>query len=301
MLRKILFFSWMLCQSVISFAFSAVDFPSNFLIQEQGKGQMIDLTANDQKIGSLIPKSSNKNNGIYYFYDDTMHRKITLRFTGYTGLFKTNLHMDVFDDKQILIAKIIYNTSPSHTHVNTFVIYEPDGKTKLLTITSNPPGNIQTVYYKNTWDVVATLHRKLFTWSLDTEVKVINSYQILTNMNPNVFVAALAFYSHTYVDEMNFEPINQEMQALLEAQLQRWAQGSNLVTDTPNIPVSVSQHVVETLNERYKERYDDTDLNEDEKMIRYVGFALDLLQMGVFSNEEEQALYQFLMQRLKQH
>ena len=302
MLRKIGLFAWILSQSVLSLAFSATDFPAHFLIKEQKESKIIDLIQDDKKIGSLVPKSSSKGTGVYYFYDENRQRKIILRFTGFPTTLKTVMHVDVFDDRQHLIAQITYFMNINHTMTRGFEIYEPNSKTKLLTVPSSVVGNIQAAYNKDSWEEVARLYRKIFTWSLDTEVKISNSYQILNTINPDIFAAALAFYSHTYTDEMNVEPINRETYSLIETQLQQWAKTANVFPDPPNVPESVSQQVVDTLNQRYKERYDDADLaDEDDKMLRFIGFAIDLLQTGVFSNEEQLALYQFLMQRLKQH
>ncbi|HVT63441.1 MAG TPA: hypothetical protein VHD33_08155, partial [Legionellaceae bacterium] len=186
---NILLALWLLCQTALSFAFSVPDFPYHFLLKTYEDNQTIDLLLQDnQKVGFLQPKAPHHHtNGIYFFYDQNGQRKLIIKCTHiYRSSFEET-KFDVFDNAWKLVAKLYYRISENGSKM---IIHHNDQT--LLTIVRNNLGPTYSVYQGNTWTVVATLHRKFFTWSLDMTVEINNKDRLLSIVDPNIFAASVA-------------------------------------------------------------------------------------------------------------
>ncbi len=64
------------------------------------------------------------------------------------------------------------------------------------------------------------------------------------------------------------------------------------------ISASQEQAIADTLNGRYHDTYDDTNISEEEKIKRYVDLGCDLVQSHSLTPEQENAMLQFLKKRL---
>jgi len=301
-MRSVLLSLLFFCSTVTStFALSATDLPGSFDIKEQQclKGGCFDLMAHGQKIGALRPTPDTT--GTFDFFDEHNDRQVTLRNSKNSlGALK----FDVYDKNQVLIAKLVIMYNLKSHQLIRFTILSTDQKTILATGVSNVFGTKHTVYVGNSWDIMATLTRPLFTWSRDSSVMITNKSQLLATLDPNVLAAVIALYSGNHLsfrpdpkNSMHTPKVDSDLQVKLQQVADTRGSGE------PALLVTVEQMkaAADLLNQKYQERYDDMNLSEDETVKQFVDFACDLVQSHTLQPVEEQAILQFLQHRLAEH
>lgn len=281
-------------------AWSPEFFPSDFHIKEQqGQGRSFYLTAQDTPVGSLMPKMNRK--GTWEFFDENNQLQVIFK---YTGRFFFSPKFDIFDKNHVLVGKLLENFEHKSGRFLGFFIYAPDGKTVLVNCAADLFGTKHTIYAGSHWkEVLADLSRPLFTWSRDSDVRMLDKGKISSILNPNVLVAVIAFYcDHDFTvgidspDEVSEPPKSIQN---LQAKLKKLEQSLGLPEDAPAVSEERLKAAADMLNQRYQEVFDDSYLNEEEKVKQFVNFGCGLIQSHAFSLEEEQAMLQFMLSRLK--
>ena len=300
MQKILLSFILLLSSSLPAIAWSPEFFPSSFHIKEQkGQASSFYLTAQDDSVGSLLPKMNR--NGTWEFFDEHNHLQVIFK---YTGSIFFSPKFNIFDKNNILVGKLLENYNHKSGQFMGFWIYAPDGKTILANGAANLLGTKHTIYAGSNWKVVlADLSRPLFTWSRDSDVRMLDKGKIASILNPNVLVAVLTLYcNHDFTVGVDpAEPVVEPPKTIqnLQAKLKKLEQSLGLSDNT--LPVSEEQlnAAADILNQRYQEVFDDSYLNEEEKVKQFVDFGCGLIQSHAFSLEEEQAMLQFMLSRLK--
>lgn len=280
-------------------ALSADSLPLFFQIKEQQcQGGCFHLTTSEWMIGSLLPAPNKK--GTYEFFDDKNQLQVTLRFTGtYWGV---GLKFDIYDKQQTLVAKLIVTANPKSGQLQRFDLSTPDEKTILVTSISDLFGTRHTVYLGKSWHILAKLTRPLFTWSRDSEVTIMDPTKLGSIVDPNVFAAVLALHcKHNFIIEVDAPGVNnvpvRKVQTLQE-KLKNVAKKLGLSESAPEMTQEQLKAAADILNQRYQEVYDDSFLNDEEKVRQFIDFGCGLVLSHSFSPEEEQAMLQFMLSRI---
>ncbi|MCX7091019.1 MAG: hypothetical protein NTU48_06175 [Legionellales bacterium] len=298
-MRRILLSLLLFCGDVGPvLALSAEDLPGSFSIKEQkcNTDTCFDLTTNGQTIGSL--RRTPGTLGTFDFFDQQHQRQVILKFT---KTFWGSPQFEVYDKNQVLIGQLQLTFDRKIGRVIRFDLSSANGKVLFITGSSNLFGTKHTVYVGKSWEVMATLTRPLFTWSRDSDVTIINKDQFLNRVDPNVLAAVMALYClhDTTIKVDNAESIAPpKLFQDLQAKLKKLAE--DRAGDAAGIVVTEAQKqaAADLLNQRYREIYDDSNLNEEEKIKQFVAFGCGLIQSRTLSPVEEQAMLQFLISRL---
>jgi hypothetical protein len=279
-------------------ALSADTLPLSFQIKEQKcQGGCFHLAAQEERMGLLLPAP--KKSGTYEFFDAQGQLQVTLKFTRFYWMI---MMFDVYDKHRTLVAKLQVTVNHKSGQLQRFDLCSPDNKTILITSVSNLFGTHHTVYVGKSWHVLAEFTRPLFTWSRDSAVDIIDRAKLVSIVDPNVFAAVLALHClHNFrieVDAPDAEsaPVN-KVQSLQE-KLKNVAKKIGLPEGAPAMTQEQLKAAADILNQRYQEVYDDSFLNEEEKVKQFIDFGCGLVLSHAFSPEEELAMLQFMLSRI---
>ncbi|MCR9192416.1 MAG: hypothetical protein NXI01_07120 [Gammaproteobacteria bacterium] len=300
-MRNVLLSLFLLGSVVTStFSLSASDLPSSFDIKKQTckEGGCFDLTAEGQKIGALRRTPGTKS--AFDFFDKDNERQIILEFDkfGWVPFKGFTRELSLYDSNRVLVAKLLMNFELGSKKLTRFVISSPDQKTVLATGVSNFFGTKHYVYVGKSWRTMATVSRPLFTWSRDSNVMITSKPQLLSTLDPNVLATVLVAYCFHNMD-LKSEP--KRLTGLPRFGLELRSKLQKLRMEYEEFGVVTEAQLkaaADLLNQRYRERYDDTHLSEEEKINQFVNFACDLIQSHTLQPKEEQAMLQFLQRRL---
>ncbi len=286
-------------QSLPIWALSADNLPLFFQIKEQQcQGGCVHLSASEWMMGSLLPAPNKM--GTYEFFDTKNQLQVTLRFTGTS--WGVGLKFDIYDKQQTLIAKLMVTANPKSGQLERFDLFTPDEKTILVTSISNLFGTHHTVYVGKSWHILAELTRPLFTWSRDSEVKIMDPAKLVSIVDPNVFAAVLALHcKHDFrivVDAPDVDNVPVRKRQTLQEKLKNVAKKSGLSEGAHEMTQEQLKAAADILNQRYQEVYDDSFLNDEEKIRQFIDFGCGLVLSHSFSPEEEQAMVQFMLSRI---
>ncbi|PJD94104.1 MAG: hypothetical protein CK424_00700 [Legionella sp.] len=301
-LRTLIFSFSITCPMFVS-ALEISSLPDSFHIKTNTNcpGGCFSLTSQNQLIGELllVPRKT----GTYVYVNGQNQPQLFLRLvsaSSYTGL----LYFDMLDTHKETIARLMVRANPKSGQLMGFVVYTQDYKTLLVTGSTNLFGTKHTIYAKNSWHELATLSRPLFTWSRDADVTVLDQagLEVLSNINPHLLPAILAFYcSHHSLSVDAPEPSNApDSLQLLQNKLDAVAQERGFSKNNPAVSEEKLKATVEMMHQKYQQIYDDTLLSEEEKIKQFVNFGCELIQSHTFQPAEENAIIQFLSERLAQ-
>ncbi|HVT62864.1 MAG TPA: hypothetical protein VHD33_05180, partial [Legionellaceae bacterium] len=175
--------------------------------------------------------------------------------------------------------------------------------TPLAVANSNLFGTKHTIYLKNSEQVLIELTRPLFTWSRDSEIKIIDKPALLANIDPNLMVSVLAMHCLHDIeliadvdDPSSPSSLKQELQTNIAEVVESQ---STLQENPVALDDAQKKAVVNKVRAMYEQRYDDTALSEEEKIQQFVNFVTETVQAHVLTSAEEQAILTFLVERLK--
>lgn len=281
--------------STYACALSKNDCPDNFKIKNSHSGSVI-LTANNQTIGAL--KMAPYKSGTYYFFDGQNQQQLTIKLKkiGYWG--GNTVTFDIYDKQHILTTSLIEELNPRTGYISRFTLLAKNGQTLLLTGRPNFGGTEHIIYADNSWESLAKLTRPLLTWSRDSDVTILDKAKLFSSVTPNVFAAVLAV--HAGRQDLSIDPPNRSEQPKYQALIAMLVHLKETLNVPENTVISEAQLKVaaDVLNQRYNEVYDDKDLTEEDKIKQFIDFSCGLIQSHSFSPIEEEAMVQFLMNRL---
>ena len=283
-----------------SFCFTLDDVPDTFSIKDipECKDGCLRLIADHEQVGSLLKSPFNK--GVYHFLDINNEQQLTLKLTNiaYGSIYQ----FDILDNTQTVIAKFEEQRNIKSGALMGFYIRTKNNKTTLISAVQNVFGTKHTIYEGNSWHVLAEISRPLFTWSRDSHISILDKSTLFSIIDPNVFAAALAFHCSSNYDLEVAPPeqsvtVSETLQPLY-TKLTKISIDRGLTNDFYLISKKQLESAANTLNERYHQVYDDTNLNEDEKIEQFVNYGCDLIQSNAFNRIQEKAMIQFLTNRL---
>ncbi len=299
---RALLFSVGLAYATLTSAIESGSVPDTFHIKTNTHcpGGCFKVTAHDQPLGelSLVPKKG----GTYVYVDAADQPQLYVRFTAASPW--TGIAFDILDLNQTIIARLVLTENSKTRQLQHLHLYAKDSKRPLLVGWSNMFGTKHTFYAKNSWHVLAELSRPLFTWSRDAEVSIIDQsgLQELDNINPHMLPAILALYctsSSITVDPQ--EPATSPAALKdLQNKLQNISKEQGFSNNKPRVSEAQLKATIVMMNEKYQHIYDDAALSEEEKIKQFVTFSCELIQSHTLQPEEENAILQFLLERLKQ-
>lgn len=280
------------------------DLPSSFSTKMvPGTTQSIQITAeNNQLIGTLSLSAESR--VTQYVFVGADNQQISLKFKKYYG---DALWFYIYDDNHTLIAQLMQEV-PNAYRTN-FNLYAADGKTMLAMGVESAIRfkTMLTVYDKNSWNILATVSRALYTWSRDADVTIDKAQLSSSALNPNVFMAVLALQTlNTISAETKISRVRGPRvlttPSLLDIQL--------LLDQTYDIAyeqklwekVSAAEQksAGELLRKLYREAQGNTHLSESEQTIQFTEFCHQQLQRNNVSHAQKNAMIQFLAYHLKQ-
>jgi hypothetical protein len=283
-------------------AWSGEDLTSSFAIKEQQceTKSCFDLLTDGNKIGAL--RRTPGTSGSFDYFDQNGQRQIILTFNkSYWGISQK---FNVYDKNQQLIAKLTMDVNYKSGQLLSFTVLNPD-ESKILAIgRASLLGTSHSIYLGNSWDKLAIMTRPLFTWSRDSEVTILNKTAFVSGLgvDPNVLLASMSLYcihDTTITKDAPQEKTQPKLFKELQAKLQKLVEEREGAVPINTITEAQMQAAADVLNQRYHEVFDDSHLNEEEKVKQWVTFGCDLIQAHTLAQEEEQALLQFMLKRLQ--
>lgn len=295
MLRKIFlgltlslnsFSLWAISPDTLSLSFD--------IIEKKCPGGCFYLQTSDGLLGSLLPMLHR--HSTYHFFDEKKQLGLTLKFT---AMYWSSFKFDIFDRNHTLIAKL-EEISGGENRLLRFNLYAPDGKTVLAVGRSNLFGTEHTIYAGHSQQIIAVLTRPLFTWSRDSAVTIMDKAKLASIMDPNVFAAVLALHCHhdfgaKLTLDMKSTPV--PVQNLRE-KIENVGEKLGLLDFTSQPSEEKLQAASNILNQQYQAVYDDSFLDEEEKVRQFIDFGCELLLSQTFSPEEAQAMVHFMLSRI---
>lgn len=289
-----------------AFSFTVEDFADSFHLTNMPNcgPSCVHLSAHGQQIGSM--RSAPNKQGTIYFFDAKGQHQISLKSEKIYYLAAA-LRLSILDHKNQRLGRVMINRNYKSGQLMRFEIYGNDNKNPLMTGVSNLFSTKHTIYLGNTYHVLAEITRPLFTYSRDSDIKIIDKPTVLTQIDPNVFAAVVAFYCSEYYltiadkDEIDI-PVGLSPSSTLdnlEAKLKQvFAERGFTRDELKSLPQSQLQAAADLINERYHQVYDDSNLSDEEKMVQFINFGCDLIRSNSLEPTQEKAIFQFLAYRV---
>lgn len=299
---RTLLFSVGLAYTTLATAIESQSVPDSFHIKTNTHcpGGCFELTAQNQLMGKMFLAPSKV--GTYVYVDARHQPQLYLRFAFYSRY--TGLKFDVLDLDQKIIARLILGQNPKTGQIQHLHLNAKDSKKPLIIGWSNMFGTQHTFYAGNSWHVLAELSRPLFTWSRDAKASIVDQsgLQDLDNINPHMLPALLALYCMSnntiYVDRQEPGDTPAALTAL-QNKLEDISKEQGFSKNNPRVSEAQLKATVDMMTQKYQQIYDDTVLSEEEKIKQFVTFGCELIQSHTLQPEEENAILQFLLERLK--
>lgn len=290
-----------------AFSFTVEDFADSFhLTNTPNCGpSCVHLSAHDQQIGSM--RAAPNKQGTIYFFDAKGQHQISLKLEK-IYYQAAALRLSILDHKNQRLGRVMISRNHKSRQLMRFEIYGNDNKNPLMTGVSNLFGTKHTIYLGNTYHVLAEITRPLFTYSRDSDIKIIDKPTVLTQIDPNVFAAVVAFYcSEKYPltiadkDEIDI-PVGPSPSSTLdnleEKLKQVFAERGFTRDELKSLPQSQLQAAADLISERYHQVYDDSNLGDEEKIVQFINFGCDLIRSNSLEPAQEKAIFQFLAHRV---
>lgn len=180
------------------FSFTVDDFPDSFYLKNipNCAYSCVRLLEQEKQIGSM--KSAPNKKGTFYFFDAQGQHQVSLKLQKiyFAG---TGIKFGIFSNNNRPLGTVIIYRNRKSGQLIRFEIYGEDNKNPL--IVSNYNGLVGTkhkIYLGKTYHVLAEITRPLFTYSRDSDAKIIDKATLLAQVDPNVFAAVLSFYCSEY-------------------------------------------------------------------------------------------------------
>lgn len=257
---------------------------------------------------------------LFYFIDENNEKQLSIK------MIRTQIHrdictlnyclifhdFDIYEKNNHLIAKLELSYDVMQSSFDGFKLYTKDRR-YLLMLGSHTEGSFGTETYL--YDGIELAHklalisRPLFTYSLDSQITILDRARLMFTVDPNVFAAASALYCNTSLFRANLHPpsdytISPETLNILRQRLQQTAESLGLLD---GIHQYISEPDVKAagkdLNRRYQQIYGDfwdydSLFNKEKKLQHLFDLGIDLLSSHSLSPEEDQALLRFLISQL---
>lgn len=303
--------------TISTYALSAHNLPMSFSIKQitcpVGK-HCVELTAKGKKIGSLQPSDATSN--LLNFLDEQDQKQVSIK------QLNTNIHSDscsmkeclVFRDfgiyeKNHLVAKLELSHDVMLSSFDSIRLYTKDRKYLLIRGTHTQTSGTTSIIYDGLDPnrELVRITRPLFTYSLDSDITILDRASLLFTLDPNIFAAALAVYCNTslfYDKNESRKIITPDALQHLRKKLQDLAENQGFLAD---LHVHLSTQDIKiagaNLSERYQLIYgdfwDNDSLNSiEEKLQHLIDLGADLILSHSLSAKEEKALLQFLISQL---
>ncbi|MBP9774942.1 MAG: hypothetical protein KBD30_03845 [Legionellaceae bacterium] len=321
MMRYILPTLFLFLQSASICALSTYNFPAAFDLKQtfcSDSKYCMKMTEKGKKIGFLQLAEDRPN--LFYFFDENNEKQLSIK------VIHTKIHpkdctvhycpifydFDIYEKKNHLVAKLEFSYDVMQSSFNELKLYTKDRR-YLLILGAHTDGRAGTETYL--YDGISPEHklalisRPLFTYSLDSQITILDRSRLFFILDPNVFSAALALYCNTSLFRANLNPaaeylISAETLNNLRQKLQETAEAQGLLD---NLHTHIDTHEIKAagkdLNRRYQEEYgdfwdSDSLFNKEKKLQQLFEIGIDLLASHSQSAEEDQALLQFLISQL---
>ncbi|HBI21233.1 MAG TPA: hypothetical protein DDY37_01365, partial [Legionella sp.] len=290
-----------------AFALSYEAMPNTLSIREiphcSGCAQ---LTSDELIVGSLYPLSSKKSKGklTFEFLDEQGQKKASVKYKRH---ILGGMEFKLFDMNGQLTGYLQHFVSKGNSP--GFTILAQDHKTPLVTANKNIFYSHLTLYPKDRREgVMMELSCPFFSWSRDWDMDYMNQTLLISSgVDANLLGAVLALQALTDAPPFETsisrdlttneerEPINANTQALLrKIALTR----QTLSHDVPMITTEKLEALVKKILDQYQRTHDDKNLMEEEKIARFVDFALDLVNSNDMDSTEKNALLQYMSLQL---
>lgn len=146
------------------------------------------------------------------------------------------------------------------------------------------------------------LHQPTFTWNRDSIVTINNKSELFSQINPNAFVAALAFECL----QAELSPIEIEESAstaqVLYSKLKHFSEKRGLTDDQGEITENDLKAASAILDENYPKYYSEFgySYSEAQKIYAFINLGFTVIDLNICSNKiEEKALIQILRERVR--
>ncbi len=304
-------------QTMSTYALSAHNLPMSFSIKQitctAGK-HCVELTANGKKIGSLQP--SDNTSSLLYFFDEQDQKQVSIK------QLNTNIHSDrcsmkeclIFRDfgiyeKNHLVAKLELSHDVMLSSFDGIRLYTKDRKYLLISGTHTRVSGTTSIIYDglDSSRELVRITRPWFTYSLDSEITILDRSSLLFTLDPNIFAAALAVYCNTslfYDKTESRKIITPEALQQLRKKLQDLVESQGLLVDLhTHMSTQDIKMAGANLSERYQQIYGDFWDNDslysiEEKLQQLIDLGADVIVSHALSPKEEKALLQFLISQL---
>lgn len=320
-MRNILLSLCFFLQSANIYALSARNFPSSFDLNQVsclGSKYCMKMTEKDKKIGFLQLAQDRPN--LLYFFDENNEKQLSIK------IIHTKIHpkactmhycpifhdFDIYEKNNHLVAKLELSYDVMQSSFDDFKLYTKDRR-HILISGSHTDGSVGTETYL--YDGIgldhklALISRPLFTYSLDSQITILDRTRLLFTLDPNIFSAALALYCNSSLFRANLNPaaeyvISPEILNSLRQKLQETAEKQGLLD---NLHIHINDHEIKAagkdLNRRYQQMYGDfwdydSLFNKEKKLQHLFEIGIDILSSHSQSPEDDQALLQFLISQL---
>ena len=299
------------------FAFSYDDMPASLYIKESPQYiGCAEIESDHQVIGSLyrLGAKENKRGLTFEYTDENKQKQTTLKFKQQLG---DDVLFYLYDINNKLVGRYYHLFSQDPVNDYTlpvgFQLYSADGITLLMTGWFNGWTTHLTIYAKKNAGVIMELSRPFFSWSRTWETTMINTSLLSkSDVDPNIFATILAFnsigqwqplFESSMLNSISTKSneaasLNPDIQSLIE-KLDRISQSQGLSYQNAVFSNDVLKTAVSVFNSRYAQRYDDTYLNDEDRINQFIDFSIELICSNEISTEQKNAMLQFMMRRLK--
>lgn len=320
-MRNIILSICLFLHSTSIFALTARNLPNSFALNQvacPGSKYCMSATEKGRKIGFLQLAQDRPN--LLYFFDENNEKQLSIKMV-HTKLHRENctIHycpvfhdFDIYEKNNHLVAKLELSYDVMQSSFDEFKLYSKDRR-HVLIFGSHTDGSAGTETFL--YDGIGLEHklalitRPLFTYSLDSQIKILDRPRLLFTLDPNIFSAALALYCNTSLFRANLNPAPEYVISLetlnnLRQRLQETAEQQGLLD---NLHSHINEHDIKAagkdLNRRYQQLYGDfwdydSLFNKEKKLQHLFDIGIDLLSSHSLTPEEDQALLQFLISQL---
>lgn len=215
--------------------------------------------------------------GTFYFVDNAHQKRIIFRLRyqhddGLYGMAHGEMRFDVEDQQGNLLAKLLL-----HNDLDTnfdLKIYQKNGKDLMAAIDTGLLGTEQTLYTDNN-QIIAKLTRTFWTFTLDSEIKVMNKAVLPTELSPLLLMASLTLYSthlgYIYADTLSPTDIR-KLCDKLDAITKTTPRLVSIGTASASEIVDASHRLTQSYEQTFAESFfdGDTPVNRLEKLTRLI-------------------------------
>lgn len=254
----------------------------------------------------------------FYYLDADKQKQLVLKKTGTDmfGAFDNGtvvVFFDVFDKTDNLVAKLRFFYDVMGHAFFSFEIRSIDNKHILIESRSGFTGTEIAIYDRTlkNFHEIAQITRPLFTWSLDSELRITDKQDLLFIIDPKLFYAAVALNANTQffysIDQSqpkktlaSPETLQRLRKKILDFAAMREITLYAQSTDLSQEEIAAAEQL---LKQHYSQMTGAADrnkenLDKDKQLENLINFGCDYLLSHSQSPREEYAVLQFLSNQL---